>query len=353
MPPSLHRYLYAYANPTVYIDLYGYASISKRPEPIETGDEVYFGEDKVYWVQDNPGELFPSWDKYYEIGRPGTDELSGKPVVYLTEELGGGVVSRDRLDYLAEYFDDRKIVGDDTVGRDISGLNGKEKGRAIKSYLNYYVRDAGKHRLAGNYQKTFLEELDPIDAVYEDYVSVKHGTKRLDTVAGDYAFDAVLALYGEKITSEVIERSAPYVLRYLEKKFGKKVVQGGEKAIEEVVEEASKNTGLDWDAIVPEKGPYKGQSRPDHVRLHNVNNPNKAAHGVFFDDGVTVTNEAWAKAQKIGLQPNSTGKLTVPMDRQVGWMGGKAGEAAVPMNSVTIIVKPGTNQVITAYPDAL
>jgi RHS repeat-associated protein len=31
-PPSLHRYLYAYANPTVYVDLYGYCGFIMTPE---------------------------------------------------------------------------------------------------------------------------------------------------------------------------------------------------------------------------------------------------------------------------------------------------------------------------------
>ncbi len=30
IPPSLHRYLYAYSNPTVYIDLLGYFSLTER-----------------------------------------------------------------------------------------------------------------------------------------------------------------------------------------------------------------------------------------------------------------------------------------------------------------------------------
>ncbi len=49
---------------------------------------------------------------------------------------------------------------------------------------------------------------------------------------------------------------------------------------------------------------------------------------------------------------DATGKINVPMDRQVGWLGGQAGsEAAVPLKSVTIIVKPETNKIITSYPD--
>jgi hypothetical protein len=34
------------------------------------------------------------------------------------------------------------------------------------------------------------------------------------------------------------------------------------------------------------------------------------------------------------------------------WLGGEAGsEAAVPLSTVTIKVVPGTNKIITAYPD--
>jgi len=104
--------------------------------------------------------------------------------------------------------------------------------------------------------------------------------------------------------------------------------------------------------VVPKKGPYAGQSRVDHVGLHNVNNAAKPSHEVFFDDGVRVTNEAWARGQSMGLSPDSTGSLTVPMGRQVGVSGGVEGsEAYVPLGSVTIKVVPGTNKLITSYPD--
>jgi hypothetical protein len=44
--------------------------------------------------------------------------------------------------------------------------------------------------------------------------------------------------------------------------------------------------------------------------------------------------------------------MNVPMGRQVGWLGGQEGsEAAVPLNSVTVVVIPGTNKIITGYPD--
>ncbi|AGC46191.1 hypothetical protein MYSTI_04902 [Myxococcus stipitatus DSM 14675] len=96
-----------------------------------------------------------------------------------------------------------------------------------------------------------------------------------------------------------------------------------------------------------------GETREEHIRLHNTDNPNKPSHGVFADDGVAVTQEAWARAHTLGLTPDSTGRLNVPMGRDVGLLGGIAGAAANHplLTSVTIIVIPGTNRLITAYPD--
>jgi RHS repeat-associated protein len=107
---------------------------------------------------------------------------------------------------------------------------------------------------------------------------------------------------------------------------------------------------LDWHAVVPRRGRYAGQSRPDHVRLHNVDNARKPEHGVFYDDAVDVINEAWSRAQQLGLEPNA-GTLVVPMGRVVGVAGGQVGaQAYLPLTDVTIIVRPGTNQIITGYP---
>lgn len=113
---------------------------------------------------------------------------------------------------------------------------------------------------------------------------------------------------------------------------------------------------LDWKAVVPKKGPYKGQPRDVHVRLHNVDNPAKPQHGVFTADGVELTNEAWARAHVLGLKPDAAGNLTVPMGRTVGHLGGQEGIAAraagqpTELTSITIAVRPGTGEIITAFP---
>jgi hypothetical protein len=102
---------------------------------------------------------------------------------------------------------------------------------------------------------------------------------------------------------------------------------------------------------VPKKGKYKGQSRRAHVRLHEQDDPTKSQHGVFLEGSVATTNEAWSRGHQLGLTPDATGAITVPMGRQVGVSGGAEGSAAyVPLSSVTIIVVPGTSKIITAYP---
>jgi hypothetical protein len=118
----------------------------------------------------------------------------------------------------------------------------------------------------------------------------------------------------------------------------------------EMAEETAKRTtnSLDWDAVVPKKGKYKDQIRTDHVRLHNANDLSKDFHGIFKRDGVEVTNEAWAKAQHLGIAPDETGKLVVPFEG-AGIQGGKFGNGEK-LNNVTIHVVPGSNKIITAYP---
>jgi RHS repeat-associated protein len=132
------------------------------------------------------------------------------------------------------------------------------------------------------------------------------------------------------------------------------------KSVEELAERVRRwfapSTTLDWNAVVPKKGPYKGQPRDIHVRLHNVDNLAKPQHGVFTGDGVNLTNEAWARAQSLGLKPDAGGNLTVPMGKTVGHMGGQEGVAArasgqpTDLTSITIAVRPGTTEVITAFP---
>lgn len=132
---------------------------------------------------------------------------------------------------------------------------------------------------------------------------------------------------------------------------------------QEYVTNGSDNTApasrgpLDWDAVVKKS---TGETRQGHVALHEVPNPNKASHGVFWDsatdtsNSMALTNEAWSIVQQDGIAPvaaNGTDTYTVPMGRVVGYAGGKdVNGVAAPFENIQIITRSGTDQLITAYP---
>lgn len=125
----------------------------------------------------------------------------------------------------------------------------------------------------------------------------------------------------------------------------------GGKAADRAADATKAVDDLDWSIVKRSTG----ESRYQHVSAHNVPNINKHSHGVFIDDAVTTTNEAWSIVQRTGVQPvlsEGVNVYTVPMGRNVGFAGGGNANqlAGVPHTSVQIIVKQGTTQIITAYP---
>ncbi|PRA85908.1 hypothetical protein CQ054_10585 [Ochrobactrum sp. MYb29] len=82
--------------------------------------------------------------------------------------------------------------------------------------------------------------------------------------------------------------------------------------------------------------------RVSHVLDHTTPDPNKATHTVFNaqgDDALALIDEAWSrKGAPVSGDP---GAYIVPMGRIVG----TAGET-----NVRVVIKPGTSEIITAYP---
>ncbi|CAI8856157.1 hypothetical protein EMIT0P171_250019 [Pseudomonas sp. IT-P171] len=79
-----------------------------------------------------------------------------------------------------------------------------------------------------------------------------------------------------------------------------------------------------------------------HVLEHAEPNPAKTTHSVFSMDRKEIlgaVDEAWLK--KGSPVVGDPGAYVVPMGRAIGTSG---------ETSIKIIVRPGTNQVITAYP---
>uniref|UniRef100_UPI00146AE6BD RHS repeat-associated core domain-containing protein n=1 Tax=Uliginosibacterium gangwonense TaxID=392736 RepID=UPI00146AE6BD len=84
-------------------------------------------------------------------------------------------------------------------------------------------------------------------------------------------------------------------------------------------------------------------NRVKHVLEHESPNPNKPNHSVFCPakkgSSLDVVDEAWAKRGQ--PEANDPGAYVVPMGRAIG----TAGET-----NVRIITRPGTNEIISAYP---
>jgi RHS repeat-associated protein len=129
-PPSLNRYLYAYSNPTVYIDLEGY-------------DAVNINGTKAAWEvqKDWPGPINPRVNQF-EIGKAPREQhilrKTDQPYVYLTEEFGGGKVRSKDLQRAADSF-----LWD--VG-DISRYTTKQQKEIVRSYIDTRLNPRGERR---------------------------------------------------------------------------------------------------------------------------------------------------------------------------------------------------------------
>lgn len=79
-----------------------------------------------------------------------------------------------------------------------------------------------------------------------------------------------------------------------------------------------------------------------HVFSHLLPDSNKGAHGVFNVDRrslIALVDEAWLK--RGAAIPNDPGAFVIDIGRIIGTQG---------QRRIKIIVRPGTNEIITAYP---
>jgi hypothetical protein len=87
-----------------------------------------------------------------------------------------------------------------------------------------------------------------------------------------------------------------------------------------------------------------------HVRLHNKNDVSKKIHGVFDNDAVRTAENAWDRAQQLGLtKPDAGGGINVPMGGRIGWEGGSQGSGAA-LEYVRLVFQGTSDDIITAYP---
>lgn len=109
---------------------------------------------------------------------------------------------------------------------------------------------------------------------------------------------------------------------------------------------------LDWSRIN-----HKGEDALDHVMRHDVDMPNRAVHSVFSETSLDQVEDAWSIAKKKGISPyiedpgNGNWIYDIPYPN-AGIAGGVKGAAAGNpiLDNIRIVVEPGTNRVVTAFP---
>jgi hypothetical protein len=103
-------------------------------------------------------------------------------------------------------------------------------------------------------------------------------------------------------------------------------------------------SSLNWDWVSP-----TGETRREHVALHQSNNLSKPLHGVFYQDAYATINEAWGnKSNGIMIPENSADVYIIPYPNS-GYEGGYNGRG-INLNHVRIVTQPGTYNIITGYP---
>lgn len=93
---------------------------------------------------------------------------------------------------------------------------------------------------------------------------------------------------------------------------------------------------------------------------HAADEPERVgSHGVFEggrDGALAVIDEAWERIRRLKIRPQrDEGReaYLVSMGRRIGYLGGQTGQdrGNPPLNRVRLVVREGTSEVVTAYPD--
>ena len=105
------------------------------------------------------------------------------------------------------------------------------------------------------------------------------------------------------------------------------------------------NEGLDW-SITKRR---TGETRYEHVKLHEVNDLSKESHGVFYGVSVNTINKAWNnKSNGIKISGESVDTYIIPYEN-AGYAGRYGGQRQN-LNSITIITQKNSDKLITGFP---
>lgn len=108
---------------------------------------------------------------------------------------------------------------------------------------------------------------------------------------------------------------------------------------------STSNDILDW-SITKRR---TGETRYEHVKLHEVNDLSKESHGVFYGDSVNTINKAWSnKSNGFKISGERVDTYIIPYEN-AGYAGGYGGQRQN-LNTITIITQKDSNKIITGFP---
>ncbi len=156
---------------------------------------------------------------------------------------------------------------------------------------------------------------------------------------------------GSKNIAPIVEKKATEVAQVargkndITVKHNSNVTAKSTKKYTPFTHESYRKMPLNWEKIVS----GEGETRIEHVRLHEMNDMSKPKHGVFNGDAVEITENAWKSRGKAIIRENGNKvEYTIPYNN-AGYQGGYNGTGQQ-LNNVKIVVLKGTTDIISAFP---
>ena len=280
-PPSLHRYLYAYGNPTYYTD----------PDGRETIDVTSDGE--VYWVVEKnlPGPINPNTRRVL-VGHVAMEKglFGNKPAgeVQLLEDFGGGFrVPLSSLEKNASLFWGRDDAGNSVFNpSDISDMSPSIQNKIIAGWIDGELNPRREARLSAGstYKERTREQMLGGGSADEATLLGVSGQLALGIVGADLPMDLRIL----KDDFQHMERSPEHLMKIIGDVVALAPVVGALKYSDEAVmalknsDVTAKEAGRLLDAVGT---PFRQLGRKQYSRLQK-----KIADR-------TITRDEWKRLQ--------------------------------------------------------
>ena len=191
---------------------------------------------------------------------------------------------------------------------------------AVDSWVNGFGMLSGETEMAG--EMTALESLENVELAEIESVELANAeTVTIETVEGEVVEIEAAAECGSSIGE------AGLVENEIKTSYGKS------------------SGKLNWDNVISKKG----ETRVEHVKLHESNDFTKVEHGVFYGDAKNTIEKAWENRANGYMITSGNKDIYIIPYENVGYAGGY-GCQGNNLNYITIITQKGTNNIISGFP---